>query len=882
MLFDEVVQKPKAKKEKKQSLLKPKTRAFDTYQPKVLYKPAYSSYFIVVPGSMSEKQLSAFKMKCIKHGEDEPTIISLFDPAPKTAGKNFVKDCYRVDLDLSSFIPPNSKVITMGDMTLQALTLSQDLSVAGFYDYVLNKTYFYHPKLASWVFPAGDWMEITFNNSWDLAFFNIQKEYLNKTTFPPKPRAGMMYRELKSMEEVEQVFHDSADLTTIAIDLETSGLDFMNDYIGCVTFSMDGKVGYYVDWKQMDAKRFGQLVRGKKQLYANGKFDIKFLIRAGVERAFLHIDGDVVQLSHVLNEMSSNSLKSAAWMYSFHGGYDLDLKKQLHVTGEISFLGADSDILKEYATKDAILTWIIHENMLKELRFQDSLIGFAGKKTMEDYYFQYMLPAVNLFIDLEYDGMLINVDALRKLSEETLIAMTQAKKEILQALQLPEDTMVNIDSGAQLGKLFEEKGYPCIERGKTGVYKTNKAVLQEWQKISDYEPVINALFKYKQLKTMYNTFVGEEEDQTGFWKYLKNHEDGTVRVHSNFGTMLANSGRNRSSSPNLQNGIKHGDLAKSFRSIFAAPKDFYIGEWDAAGLQLRIAGILSDDPAMREAFLDKKLKGDLHSMTAQSIFARNISLDEFLEKKGEQPYKEYRFYAKACNFSLLFGTSAFSFAVRSLKGSWSEEDCKTFMANNSTPTVNLEDRRKKLVDLMHQKGAIGADLPEAEKEKLSYYWVCAIVMKDRFFLKYGRLQQWMHEQISWATDYGYVTSVFGAVRRLPKLTREKYLDPGEKKEFQNISINSPVQTYEAVLIMDAMVHLHKELKKRGLRSKIVCTVHDSCVMYIHKEEVDEVNTLIKTCFEQDREENKGIPMIAELNVADYEQGEVWGFGKEYV
>ena len=138
-------------------------------------------------------------------------------------------------------------------------------------------------------------------------------------------------------------------------------------------------------------------------------------------------------------------------------------------------------------------------------------------------------------------------------------------------------------------------------------------------------------------------------------KGLAQHVHKNGRIYPIFQVMMATSHRFKCSNPNLQNIPKD----KAIRSIFQAPDGFYMAEFDAAGLQLRLVAAQSNDEVMINTF--KNSDGDLHSVTARNLFAPDMSIEDFKKRKGESPYKEMRKSAKFCNFGLVFNTTAKTF-----------------------------------------------------------------------------------------------------------------------------------------------------------------------------------------------------------------------------
>ena len=179
-----------------------------------------------------------------------------------------------------------------------------------------------------------------------------------------------------------------------------------------------------------------------------------------------------------------------------------------------------------------------------------------------------------------------------------------------------EPGTVNWGSSNQVGKLLEDNGWPDLGRSKAGFYLTNKDCMVDWEKLG-YEGA-SIFLERSGLNGVINTFVGEESEGSGAWQYRGT--DGAM--HPQFLYCLAASHRLRSKQPNAQNWPKNGKYAKIIRKIFTTPDENYgICEGDYSGLQLRVASVMSGDENMRRVFLE--LGGDMHSMTAHSVFCRN-------------------------------------------------------------------------------------------------------------------------------------------------------------------------------------------------------------------------------------------------------------------
>jgi DNA polymerase I-like protein with 3'-5' exonuclease and polymerase domains len=447
--------------------------------------------------------------------------------------------------------------------------------------------------------------------------------------------------------------------------------------------------------------------------------------------------------------------------------------------------------------------------------------------------------------------------------------------------------VVDIKSPTQLSKYFEKNNWEKLagkDEKKQNTYTVDETTLTKYYKLDPEKYALaKPLLKFKEMNKLLSSYSGNKKENTGLWKDIKYHKDGSTRIHSNFSPMLTVSGRGKCSDPNLQQVPKKGEMAKLFRRAFIPPsKDYYLAEWDAAGLQLRIAAILSGDAEMINAFVN--LSGDLHSKTAQSVFMRDISLDEFMAHKKEEPYSSYRFKAKGINFGFIFGQRATSFAKTVLAVEWTYQEIVDYIETNDlkSDVEYLKENRE------HESSFTDKDIE---------YYVVAKDIRNKWFKEYPGIEQWIEQMHHIVEKQGFVRSVFGAFRRLVhiqdvalskkyNLISNKFLFLRTKiNNLLNKAVNSPVQNYEAVLMMLAMIkNQNVDFKERGLKSYIVGNVHDSCVLYIHKSELEIVFKLIKKAFEADIPENKGIPMLAELEICDYynekTQYRYWGSGLE--
>lgn len=266
---------------------------------------------------------------------------------------------------------------------------------------------------------------------------------------------------------------------------------------------------------------------------------------------------------------------------------------------------------------------------------------------------------------------------------------------------------------------------------------------------------------------------------------------------------------------------------------------------------MRIAAILSGDQNLKDAFT--KYGGDVHSMTAVAIFHKDMSVEQFMKLKHESPYKEQRAIGKGTNFAFLFGGSAFAFSDNVLRKEWSQEYCENFIRDK------------------HIQVNFGSDI----------YYAAGEYIRNSYFEKYPKLKEWHEKCHEEAKQTGMIRSAHGARRLLPRLTYiGKDTDKKTISEDQNISKNSPVQNFEAVSIMRGMREFNELAKKNNWKSRIFGMIHDAVEFYIYKEERPFIVKAILDIFQKMYDEYNGVIMKFELELADPELGEVWGFGEE--
>lgn len=759
-------------------------------------------------------------------------------PSPIYSVYNYC-DC----LDLSKL---NYKVIVCLGRSLYYLIQGDDfISYIDFSEFVFNPTYFIYENKRVYPIPfLSEWInKDSLENKFVMKQFNFLKEYLkNYSSLIIKP-----YNIIK-IDEPNDFLTEYKDIEcNMAWDTETSSLNHFDNHfkVGCLTLTFDGNTGYYLPFEKINRRLLSQFFKTKYQITANGKYDVKAMLVSGVQNS--RVDEDITILAHLLNTVRiKNGLKTLAWMIGF-GGYDSDLDKYRKQYKCDNFLDIPEHILMNYAVMDSIVTYRVYQWLMNDLVPKQQDVVY-------DTYKKYIIPVIKVFTKAEMRGLDIDVEYLNNLNNEVKNEIEECKNKILKKLNMN----IDINSLKQLGEALEKFSLPSVEKTKAGGYKTGEEQLLYWKRCG-YD-IADDLLKYRELVKLKTTYIGsyeknkEKTPDIFFKKQIEEKEDGIAKyirngkIHSTFNPARTDTWRSNSDAPNLQANPKHGEAGKRTRPIFKCPDDYYICEADQSGFQLRIAAIMSGDTVMEDIFLNKG--GDMHSITAQSVFARDKTLEYFLEHKGEEPYKSFRFKSKGVNFGFLFLRSAFGFKP-DLENTWTIQEIEDYIKNNNlTLTTDKNGYEDK-------------------------YLTVATDIRNKYFLTYPMLEPWGRNCINEAKKFGYTDCMLGGRRHLPMMLFNTTDNQNirEKSHFESVAVNSRVQTFEAIILYKAMVQINNEIEKHNLKSIIIGMIHDSILMYIYKSEVKLMYNIIKEAM--DDYNTFGIPLISEL-----ELGQIWGFGKE--
>ena len=570
-----------------------------------------------------------------------------------------------------------------------------------------------------------------------------------------------------------------------ALDTETTSIDYMKAKLVGVSFSCEpGKAAYVPvahDYEgapsQLTAAqvldKLKSLVEDPAKVVVgqNLKYDISVLERAGIQfRAQLL---DTMLESYVLNSVDSR-----------HNMDDLALK-HLGITTthfediagkgvkQLSFNQIELDKAGHYAAEDADITLRLHHKLWPKLEAVPSLASI---------YTDLELPLIRVLSRVERQGVLVDERQLAQQSSELEKRLVELEQE---AYGLAGEEF-NLGSPKQLQEiLFEKQGITPIKKTPKGQPSTAEAVLMELA--LDY-PLPKVIIEYRGLSKLKSTYTDQLPKQIN---------PTTGRVHTSYHQAVAATGRLSSKDPNLQNIPIRTEEGRRIRKAFVAPSGCKIIAADYSQIELRIMAHLSADEGLISAF---KKGLDIHRATAADVFGTGY------DSVGD----EYRRSAKAINFGLIYGMSAFGLAQQ----------------------LNID--RGSAQDYI-----------------------------NRYFEQYPGVKAYMDNTRALAAEQGYVETLFGRRLYLPEIKSANFQ---RRQGAERAAINAPMQGTAADIIKRAMIAVDAWLEESDLSSKMTMQVHDELVLEAPAAEVEEVCAGLILRMESAAE--LSIPLVVETGVGD--------------
>ncbi|MFK7088990.1 DNA polymerase I [Chromobacterium violaceum] len=604
---------------------------------------------------------------------------------------------------------------------------------------------------------------------------------------PPAPSAGALARHYETILTEAQLDAWLAKLMAakaVSFDTETTSLDPMQARIVGVSFSVEAGHAAYLPLEHHYAGAPQQLPleaalaklkpwledASKKKCGQNLKYDCHVLANHGI--ALAGIADDSMLASYVLESHQRHNMDDLARR---HLGENTVSYEEICGKGakQIGFGEVDVDIAANYAAEDADITLRLNQFFAGELRGD-----------LEKVYRDIELPVAEVLFKMERHGVLIDRDKLAAQSHQLGSQMLELEQRAYELAGQP----FNLNSPKQLQEiLFGKLAIPTkgVKKTPSGGYSTDESVLEQ---LALDHPLPKCILEYRGLAKLKSTYT----DKLPTLIYPQ-----TGRVHTTYAQAVAITGRLASNDPNLQNIPVRTAEGRRVREAFIAPAGWQIVSADYSQIELRIMAHLSDDEGMLKAFASGE---DIHRATAAEVFG--------VELAGVT--SDQRRAAKAINFGLIYGMSAFGLAAQ--------------------------------LDI--------------ERSAAQQYI-------DRYFMRYPGVAEYMQTTREKAREQGYVETVFGRRLYLPDI---KLSNPGRRAGAERAAINAPMQGTAADLIKLAMIAVQDWLERDGLQSKLIMQVHDELVLEVPQAELEQVKRRLPEIMAGAAELK--VPLLAEVGAGD--------------
>ncbi|HEY0722302.1 MAG TPA: DNA polymerase I [Gammaproteobacteria bacterium] len=597
--------------------------------------------------------------------------------------------------------------------------------------------------------------------------------------------AEQSYELITSVEQLDVWLRCLELAELFAFDTETTSLDYMEARIVGVSFSVQPGHAAYVPLAHDYAGAPEQLQRdyvlgrlkplledaGKAKVGQNFKYDMSVLSHHGITlRGIAH---DTMLESYVLDSTATrHDMDSLALKYLGRKTITFD-----EVAGkgakQLSFNQVALEQACDYAAEDADVTLQLHQTLWPKL---------AAEPRLRALYAEVEVPLLAVLSRMERTGVLIDSALLKKqsqlLAERMLIIEAEAHREA--------GGPFNLSSPKQIQEiLFERLQLPVLKKTPTGQPSTNEEVLAELA--LDY-PLPRHILEYRGLAKLRSTYTDKLPEQVN---------RTTGRVHTSYQQAVAATGRRSSTDPNLQNIPVRSEEGRRIRQAFIAPPGHQLLAADYSQIELRIMAPLSGDAGLLRAFASGE---DIHRATAAEVFGippERVSSDE-------------RRSAKAINFGLIYGMSAFGLARQ-----------------------------------------LGIDRTAAQQ------------YVERYFARYPGVRDYMEQTRELARAQGYVETVFG--RRL-YIQDIKASNAQRRQYAERTAINAPMQGTAADIIKRAMITIDGWLQGSGVEARMIMQVHDELVFEVAEHALNSVEQQVRQLMSGAAQ--LAVPLVVDIGIGN--------------
>lgn len=606
------------------------------------------------------------------------------------------------------------------------------------------------------------------------------------------------YRILDNFDDVD-TFIKKAEGRLCSFDLETTGLAPLKHHILCLSLSIKKGGAYLLPLKRREAfktrKQYDtyqtkltaslkKLFHNSKIKYAgqNAKFDLGFLRHHyGIGKINLVID--TMLAHHLLEETApTHALDALSVQYTNMGVYSDEIKqytsgKRKDADGKKTDVDKNmedvpEEILWEYACKDADCTYRVAEILATKLK---------NKKALNRLNERMSLPMSDVLVDMELEGIHINMD-----KANTLLASTQSKKQLtekkllsIQSFYMKDSEGFNLNSDIQVGNLFYKVWkVPVFRKTDGGRPSVNEDTITDiiaWtgktqsrmhtKRLKAIRLFCELLLKYRKVYKLLSTYLITEDGKRGMLSKVING-----KLHTSLHLSITSSGRLSSSDPNLQN------VPPVMREIFIPGKGYVFVEADFDRVEMWVAAYITQDKTLLQAYESNE---DLHMLSATKIY----------KKKPSEVTKEERRTAKSANFGVLYGMAA--------KG--------------LSETANME-------------------IGEAE------------VFMDEYFKAFPGVKRWREEVEREILKHEYLTQPFGRERHFPGIG---LLDKYAQGEMIRSGTNFMIQSTASDILSLATVRIRERFRETTMGAKLVLSVHDQLISRCRKSVCFDVKDIMR-------------------------------------
>lgn len=583
-----------------------------------------------------------------------------------------------------------------------------------------------------------------------------------------------------------QMLADIQNAQLAALDTETTSLDYMQADLVGLSFAVSPGRAWYVpvahdyvgapaqltcDWVLAELKPWLE-DSSKAKVGQNLKYDQSVLARYGI--VLRGVQFDTMLESYVLNSVAArHDMDSLALKYLGHKTVSFE-----DIAGkgakQLTFNQIELEKAAHYAAEDADITLKLHQTLWPQLQQQAGLSKVLTEIEM---------PLVDILSRIERHGVLIDCKLLAQQSEQLATRISELEQLAYQQAGKP----FNLASPKQLQEiLFDQMQLPVLKKTPTGAPSTAEEVLAELALEYEFPKLITEHRGLSKLKSTYTD------------KLPKMLQPATGRVHTSYHQAVAATGRLSSTDPNLQNIPIRTEEGRRIRQAFIAPPGKKIVAVDYSQIELRIMAHLSQDKALLQAFANGL---DIHRATAAEVFGVKL----------EEVSTEQRRSAKAVNFGLIYGMSAFGLAKQ-----------------------------------------LGVSRNDAQQ------------YVDRYFERFPGVLDYMERTRKQAHELGYVETLFGRRLYLPEINAQNM---ARRKGAERAAINAPMQGTAADIIKKAMIVVDNWIQRHSADTvAMIMQVHDELVFEVDEVAVEQVIPELVKLMAQAA--TLDVPLLAEAGFGD--------------